>query len=1121
VAEIAQLSDSGRKVFEARYAAKDEQGRVIETFEEAVYRLARTAALAEKPEARAAWEEKFAQAIGSLLFIPSTPIWANMGKPDRPWQPGACFVLAVDDSLESMYETLKHTALVFKSGGGVGYNFSAIRPRGSLVRSTKGQASGVVELIRLYDASSGMVMQGGVRRGASMGILNIDHPEIIHFIESKRDGDITHFNLSVGVTDAFMEALDRDDDWPLVFNGVVYETVRARELWELIAEAAHACGDPGVIFIDRLQRDNPVPEKVINATNPCVTGDTWVTTSDGPRQVRELVGRQFQAIVNGIPYKSGPEGFFKTGTKAVVKLRTSEGYTLRLTPDHKVLRVTSKTRYRIGHEWIPAGDLKPGDRIMLHNHRQFCGWPGILTEGEGYLLGFLIGDGTLKKETAVLNVYQREKAGNDENGNTETGVKSVMNQIMHYAESLPHRSDFAGWFAVRGRNEFRLKMAALRKLAEDVGMYPGRKMVTPKIEGASYDGYRGFLRGLFDADGTVTGSQEKGVSVRLAQSDLELLQAVQRMLLRLGIVSTIYTERRPAGTKHLPDGNRILEKCNIKAQHELVVSKDNLWLFAERVGFANTEKANRLKSLLASYKRRLNRERFVATVLSIENDGVEDVYDVQIPGVNAFDANGIYVHNCGEQPLSPGESCLLGSINLARMLRPEGDGYAVHWERLRETVAIGMRFLDNIIDVAEYPLDFIAEATRATRKLGLGYTGLHDLLIRMELAYDSEEGRRFAGTVLQVVQEAAHAYSREMAEERGCFPDWERSIFYPHDKRRNAACITVAPTGSVTTIAGCEGYGIEPIFAVAYTKATDVAGSFEVFSPLFLEAAKKYDVPAHVLSEVARRGGCQGVEGIPPELARIFKGAQEISPQDHILMQAEVQKWVDNATSKTINLPNTATIHDVETCYRMAYDLNLKGITIFRDGCKEGVITVGKKGRGLKPGELARGEIMPRPENAHGVTHRLVSGCGKIYLTVNYQPENGEILETFITTGSDGGCLIYTEATSRLISLAIRGGIPVSEIIEQLQSTHACPSYQLARGRGKKLSPGKSCASAIALKLTEISAELARRCNGGEAAGGTEKLDPQTHPDACEICGLRMARAEGCYVCPHCGFAKC
>ena len=207
--------------------------------------------------------------MGELIFVPSTPIWANMGKPDRPWQPSACFVLAVEDSLQSMYETLLSTAMVFKSGGGVGYNFSTIRPRGSLVRSTKGKASGVVELIKLYNASSNMVMQGGVRRGASIGILNVDHPEIVDFINAKLHGDLTNFNLSVGITDAFMEALEQGAEWPLSFNGQVHETVPAPELWEFIVKAAHACGDPGIIFVDRLQKHNPVPKMAINSTNPC------------------------------------------------------------------------------------------------------------------------------------------------------------------------------------------------------------------------------------------------------------------------------------------------------------------------------------------------------------------------------------------------------------------------------------------------------------------------------------------------------------------------------------------------------------------------------------------------------------------------------------------------------------------------------------------------------------------------------------------------------------------------------------------------------------------------------------------------------------------------------------
>jgi len=730
-----KLSEAGQRVFDARYAMCDEQGNIIETFDQAVERLARAAVSAEK-ENRVFWQEKFSSIIGDLLFIPSTPIWANIGKSDRPWQPSACFVLAVEDSLQSMYETLLATALVFKSGGGVGYNFSTIRPRGSLVRSTKGKASGVVELIKLYNASSNMVMQGGVRRGASMGILNIDHPEIMDFIHAKLDCGLTNFNLSVGITDAFMEALAKGVDWPLVFDDKVYDVLPAAELWKEIVKSAHACGDPGIIFLDTIQKSNPLPHKQLNCTNPC-----------------------------------------------------------------------------------------------------------------------------------------------------------------------------------------------------------------------------------------------------------------------------------------------------------------------------------------------------------------------------------------GEQPLSPGESCLLGSVNLARLVGPNN---RIDRAKLQEVVALAVRFLDNLIDIAEYPFEMIAEATRATRKIGLGFTGLADALIRAGLPYDSDEGRHYAGEIVKLIQQTARETSRALAEEKGCFPEWENSIYYPDEKIRNATSVTIAPTGSVTTMAGCEGYGIEPIFAVVYKKSTNVAGDFEVFSPLFLEACRKHGVAKDALEEVARRGSCQGVKGIPAEIARIFKGAQEISPEDHILMQAEVQKYVDNAVSKTINLPNQATTEDIDMCYRMAYELGLKGITIFRDGCKEGTVTIGQKDKPREEHALKRGEILPRPVSTHGMTHRLDTGCGKLYLTVNYQPDNGEIIETFITTGSDGGCLVYTEAASRMISLAIRGGIDVDEVVEQLLSTHSCPAYMLAKGKGRKLSPGKSCASAIAYKIAEIKDMLKKECDGSQ--GPTE--EPINLSLLCE-CGAIMERVEGCMVCRNCGYSKC
>lgn len=725
---MQKLSENGQRVFDARYAQLDENGKVVETFEQAVYRIAKAAASVETN--KKAWEKTFTHYIGELLFVPSTPIWANIGKSDRPWQPAACFVLSVEDSLESMYRTLSQTAFVFKSGGGVGYNFSPIRPQGEIVMSTKGRASGVVELIKLYDASSNMVMQGGVRRGASMAILNVDHPEIEGFIEAKMNGGMENFNLSVGITDAFMEALENDTPWQLTFNGKTFKEVSAEEIWEKIVKAAHSCGDPGVVFIDTIQKYNPVPSRVINATNPC-----------------------------------------------------------------------------------------------------------------------------------------------------------------------------------------------------------------------------------------------------------------------------------------------------------------------------------------------------------------------------------------GELPLSPGESCLLASVNLAKMM----SGTGLNKRLLEEVTAVAVRFLDNLIDIAQYPLPLIEEATKATRKIGLNYTGLQDALIVAGLAYDSQKGRDFAGFITDTMSKKAHVVSESLAEEKGCFPEWGKSIFYPATKRRNASCVTMAPTGSVTTMAGCEGYGIEPLFAVSYKKKTNVAGDFDVFSPLFLEACRKEGVPDGVLAQVAKKGSCQNIEGIPEFITKLFKGAQEIDPQDHIKMQAVVQSHVDNSVSKTINLPNSATPADISVCYKKAYQLGLKGITVFRNNSKKGAVTVGEQKEGTAQNKLRRGDILPRPSSAQGTTHRIDTGCGKIYLTINYQPDSGKILETFITTGSDGGCLVYTEAASRLISLAIRGGLSMDKIIEQLEGTHSCPSYMLAKGKGKQLSPGKSCASAIAKKLAEIKAKL----NGSCINHTEEGLK-------CPDCGEILLRAEGCFLCQSgCGYSKC
>ncbi|MBM3566742.1 MAG: ribonucleoside reductase, partial [Alphaproteobacteria bacterium] len=690
-----------------------------------------------------------------------------------------CFVMGqIPDDMSGIFEHLKEAALTMQQGGGIGYDFSTLRPKGAPVKGVGADASGPLTFMDVWDAMCRTIMSAGSRRGAMMGVMRCDHPDIEDFIEAKRQpGRLRMFNLSVLVTDAFMRAVKEDAAWELTFGGTVFRSLRARELWDRIMRATYAYAEPGVIFIDRINRMNNLAYcETIHATNPCVTADAWVQTAEGPRQVAELIGRPFAAIVDGGAHESEERGFFSTGVKSTLRLATREGHSLRLTAEHPVRRIAAATRYRREAEWVKAGDLAPGDKVVLNDHRSLPGWPGFGGEGEGYLIGLLVGDGTLKADAAVLSVWQQPLAANGETA--VVGAEGIMTAAMEAARALPRRADFAGWYEVAGRGEYRLKLAAVRDLAFSLGMEPGDKKITPAIERASSDFYRGFLRGFFDTDGSVQGTQAKGVSIRLAQSDLARLEAAQRMLLRLGIVSTIYRQRRPAGTSRLPDGRGGARDYPIRAQHELVISGENTLRFAERVGFADMVKGARLKGTLSAFKRALNRERFVATVDSVAPDGTEEVFDVQIPGVNAFDANGLMVHNCGEQPLPPYGACLLGSINLARLVhRPFTPDAHLDTAALDKLVRTAIRFLDDVIDVSAFPLPQQEHEAKAKRRIGLGLTGLADALIMCRARYGGREAVRLTESWMKTIQRAAYLASAELAAEKGPFPLFDKEKF--------------------------------------------------------------------------------------------------------------------------------------------------------------------------------------------------------------------------------------------------------------------------------------------------------------------------------------------------------
>ena len=1147
------ISENGIKVLERRYLAKDEEGNVIETPEGLFKRVSSFIAGADKifePDKDTnELEEKFYSIMSNLDFLPNSPTLMNAGR--ELGQLSACFVIPVEDSMEGIFDAIKYAAIIHKSGGGTGFSFSRLRSKGSSVNSTGGVASGPISFMKVFNSATEAVKQGGVRRGANMGILRVDHPDILEFIQCKKnDKEITNFNISVGITEKFMEAVEKGEEYELIepHTKEVKGKLKANEVFELIIDMAWNNGEPGIIFLDRMNRDNVVPELgEIESTNPCVTGDTWVLTNNGSKQVKDILGQQIKLALNGKFYDSDSKGFFKTGNKDVIKICTDRGYEITVTKDHLIRTVEKMTRFNIEEVWKPAGEIKLEDKIVLSNNRGVK-WTGNGSHEEGYILGLLLGDGTLKKDGGVISIW-----GNDEE------AESMLKAAGEAAFTLPHRSDFKGFQSViEERQEHRIKMAAIRDLAGEYGIMPGEKKLNTEVEKAGYDFYCGFLRGLFDADGTVIGTQDKGVSIRLWQRDLNALHIVQRMLARLGIASQIYSNRKTSTLKSMPNGKGGSKEYETNSGHELMISGDNLHTFYEIIGFSDSKKQNRLKEALGNYKRSLNKERFVASVKDIMELGSCDVYDVQVPGINAFDANGIYVHNCGEQPLLPYESCNLGSINLVVCVGRNNKGTYIDYEKLGDLVDTSVHFLDNVIEVNKYPLARIDEMTKNTRKIGLGVMGFADMLIELGIPYDSEEGIKTAESVMNFINERSKQASIKLAEVRGTFPTFNKSIFADKGmKLRNATTTTIAPTGTISIIAGISS-GVEPLFAVSFIRNVMDNDELPEVNPLFERVAKErgfYSV--ELMRKIAKLGSVRHMEEIPEDVRRVFGTAHDIDPIWHIRMQAMFQKYTDNAVSKTVNFRNEATKEDVRKVYILAYKLGCKGVTIYRDGSRDSqVLNIGavNKEDGGKPKETQADEqksltARVRPEVTIGVTEKVKIGCGNLYITVN-SDEDG-ICEVFTNLGRAGGCPSQSEATSRLISIALRAGVDIKEIIGQLRGIRC---HSTLRQKGLKV---LSCPDAIGRALEKVlnmqvevkdvetieeltsAIEKSNLGCGGNcslcstqcshstvAAGETSATIDEDIIDwaklkFCPECGSKIQHEGGCMICMNCGFSKC
>ncbi|MCL1916099.1 MAG: vitamin B12-dependent ribonucleotide reductase [Desulfovibrionaceae bacterium] len=739
-----ELNPNAAVVLAKRYYLKGPDGSPVEDAKGLFWRVSLSMAAEENryPGSRfkaEALAEEFYRLMTSWKFLPNSPTLMNAGT--GLGQLSACFVLPVGDSIEEIFDAVKHAAMIHKSGGGTGFSFSRLRARDSRVGSTGGVASGPLSFLRIFNTATEQIKQGGTRRGANMGILRVDHPDIMHFIQAKeKDGEYNNFNLSVALTERFMESVDQGGDYPLINPLSFGESGRAnaREVFELLVLKAWQSGEPGIIFIDRINRDNPTPEQGdIESTNPC-----------------------------------------------------------------------------------------------------------------------------------------------------------------------------------------------------------------------------------------------------------------------------------------------------------------------------------------------------------------------------------------GEQPLLPFEACNLGSVNLTKFYQPpQNSGHgSIDWTGLKDCIHLAIRFLDNVVGASVFPLPQITERVLANRKVGLGVMGWADLLFMLRIPYNSEEGIELAQKLMSFIREESREASRALAEERGPFPAYEcsalKAMGFP--PLRNATLTTIAPTGTLSILAGCSS-GIEPLFALSFDRMVMDGENLKEINPVFAEVLQ--NDPAftpELLERIVMAGSIVSFEELPVEMRRIFVTAMDIEPEWHLRMQAAFQQYTDNAVSKTVNLPASASVEDVRRIYHLAYDLGCKGVTVYRDGSRSSqVLTAGTAKDPLldvMPELPHSAAVLSRPGRLTGITQKVNTGHGTMYVTVNEL--DGKPFEVFATIGKSGySIMAKAEAIGRLISLCLRGGTPIKDIARQIRGIGGdSPVFQ----QGKKGNI-QSIPDGIAWVLEDMYPECRVENEQGESLH-----------NVCPECGQNSLRfQEGCLICMGCAFSRC
>jgi len=1155
------LTENAIRVLEKRYLRKDEKGKAIETPKEMFARVAWNLAQAErlygaKDDELVERAKRFYRLMANLEFLPNSPTLMNAGLELQ--QLSACFVLPVDDSLVGIFESLKQQALIHQSGGGTGFGFSRLRPKGDFVKSTMGVASGPVSFMKIFDAATQQIKQGGCISTSSLLRTTSGLKPLGKMLNAPPLG----------------ENLTRDQ----VFDGGGFSH----------ALVAQDNGLADVLTIEtelglRIKATYNHPIAVVNESGQLV----W-------REASQLKPGDWLAVVKGghagvdLPLPpSGEQHPNATPLRVPARMNPEVAELLGLYMADGCTSSGSRLIFTVS-----TVDLEVGERLRLLMARSFGLEPNRMTEGEGggYIdiefesrdlvrwmeaLGWVKGSSpeafipaeVMGGSAETARAFLRGLFEDDGRLHSEGGYPRLSTTSARLAEeaqqlllslgivarraSIPSRKDAHGDLPVHTLTI--VDEDSVRVFARDIGFVGDRKPRKRPVEPmARFPAVRAGERRSAMVDSARVYTRVTAVREgREATADLEVPGATS--FVANGIL--VHNKRRGANMGILRvDHPDILEFITCKdktteiTNFNISVAVTDKFMEAVKAGtkydLVNPRNGQVVKQLDA-------REVLDKIAHQAWKNGEPGLFFIDetnrrqpTPHVGLMEAT----NPCGEQPLLPYESCNLGSIDLQRHMRRDAKGrWDVDWSKLERTIRTAVRLLDDVIDMNAYPVKEIEEMTKATRKIGLGVMGFARMLFMLEVPYDSPEGVAWGRKIMKFIHETGYDESRKLAEERGVYPAWEGSRHWEKGlKMRNSYVTTVAPTGTLSMIADTSG-GCEPEFSLIWYKRVMEGEQLPYFLDYFEEVARREGFWSEDLVKriLENKGSPRGLAEVPEKWQRTFAVAHNVTPEWHVRMQAAFQDHCDAAVSKTINLPHDATVDDVKKAYLLAYELKCKGVTVYRDGSREDqVLNIGVAGA-EKPAAPAAKEVRievpagpavvrprPRPDVITGRTQKILTGYGALYVTIN-EDDKG-LFEVFAQIGRGGGYTAsFTEGLARLVSLCLRSGVPVDEITDQLEGIR---SPRIALDHGERVySIPDAIAKAIKRHIGMHKAGVLPPVESFDELGGAVETDVELEKEArdvaamvkkglnpeCPECGKQLIYEEGCVKCRACGYSEC